>query len=210
VTLLEQTEIDWRIISGYYYRTLSNNEPNWATIDDLDTDQLPDPGSTDTGETVHAGWYFSLIHSSQASSSPEGERVVRNVVIRDGKAIVISTTPNSSPCSGGGDSIIHEIDAATGGRLRVAQMDINDDGVIDENDLITPNDPYGNPIIDNDGNPIKVPPSGKEFTGVLYQAVFLTMPDKVREMKLFSTSAATTETVFEKAEKKSMVYWRVR
>ena len=160
--------------------------------------------------TVHAGWYFDLKHSSQASPTLEGERVAKDVLIRDGKALVISLTPNSDACSGGGNSIVHELDAFTGGRLSIAQFDVNDDKVIDDNDLINPKDPAGNPLVDDDGNLIKIPPTGKDFTGILYPPVFLTMPDKQREMKLFSTSAGTTETIFEKSEKRAMVYWRVR
>ncbi|CAB5123697.1 hypothetical protein D3OALGB2SA_3145, partial [Olavius algarvensis associated proteobacterium Delta 3] len=37
--------------------------------------------------------------------------------MRDGKYVVITSIPRSSPCSAGGDSILHEMDAATGGRL---------------------------------------------------------------------------------------------
>jgi type IV pilus assembly protein PilY1 len=210
VTLLDQVEIDLQTVSEHDLRTLSNYTPNWGTIDDTDPDQNPNPGSSDINETIHAGWYFSLIHSSQASPTNEGERVVKDVQIRDGKAIVITAIPNTDACSGGGNSIVHEIDADSGGRLTAAQFDINDDGVIDENDLVTPTDPDSHGLRDAEGNPIDIPPTGKEFTGILYPPVFLTMPDNVREMKLFSTSAGTTETIFEKKEKKQMVYWRIR
>jgi len=210
VTLLEQTEIDWRTISGHGLRTLSNNAPNWATVADSDTGQRANPGDLNAGVTVHAGWFFNLVHSSEADPAEEGERVVKDVIIRDGNAIVISIVPNTSPCSGGGNSIVHEIDAATGGRLSEAQFDIDSDGVIDENDLITPNGPDGSPLLDDDGNPVRVPPTGKGFTGILFPPVFLTMPDKTREMKLFSTSAGSTEAVFEKVERKAMYYWIMR
>ena len=209
VTLLEQTEIDWQTVNDHNLRTLSNTAPNWQTVNDADaaSGQKPNPGSADAGETVHAGWYFKLIHSSQASPTNEGERVVKDVQIRDGKAIIISIIPNTDACSGGGNSIVHEIDAATGGRLDTAQFDINDDGVIDENDLVDA--PPG--LTDENGDPIlKIAPTGHQFTGILYPPVYLTMPDKEREMKLFSTSAGTTTTMFETAERKQMVYWRLR
>lgn len=210
VTLLQQTEIDWQTVNNKNLRTLSNTAPNWNTVDDADADQRPNPGSTDLTETVHAGWYFSLWHSSQDSPAQEGERVVKDVQIRDGKAIVISIAPNTDPCAGGGDSIVHEIDAATGGRMETAQFDINDDGVIDENDMITPTDPDKYGLRDGNGDPIKIAPTGYQYTGILYPPVFLTMPDKVREMKLFSTSAGTTASMFENSERKQMVYWRLR
>ena len=213
VTLLEQTEIDWQTVSNNNLRTLSNTAPNWKTVPDNDPvpGQDRNPGSSDSNEIVHAGWYFELIHSSQASPTNEGERVVKDVQIRDGKAIIISITPNTDACAGGGNSIVHEMDAATGGRLDAAQFDINDDGVIDENDMVTPTDPDGSPgLRDAQGNPIKIAPTGHQFTGILYPPVYLTMPDKEREMKLFSTSAGTTTTMFEKKEQKQMVYWRIR
>ena len=213
VTLLQQTEIDWQTVSDHNLRTLSNTAPNWKTVPDNDPvpGQDRNPGSSDAGETVHAGWYFELIHSSQASPTNEGERVVKDVQIRDGKAIIISITPNTDACSGGGNSIVHEMDAATGGRLDEAQFDINDDGIVDENDLVTPTDPDGSPgLRDANGDPIKIAPTGHQFTGILYPPVYLTMPDMEREMKLFSTSAGTTTTMFEKKEQKQMVYWRIR
>ncbi|HIJ56518.1 MAG TPA: hypothetical protein HPQ03_10380 [Deltaproteobacteria bacterium] len=210
VALLEQTEIDWQTVNDNSLRTLSNTAPNWKTVADATSGQDPNIGSADSGETVHAGWYFKLIHSSQASPTNEGERVVKDVQIRDGKAIIISITPNTDACSGGGNSIVHEIDAATGGRLDEAQFDINDDGVIDENDLVTPTDPDSHGLRDAQNNPIKIAPTGHQFTGILYPPVYLTMPDKEREMKLFSTSAGTTTTIFEKKERKQMVYWRIR
>jgi hypothetical protein len=36
------------------------------------------------------------------------------------------------------------------------------------------------------------------------------MPDKKRELKIFSSSAGTTETLFEKAEELGIFYWRER
>ena len=144
------------------------------------------------------------------SPTNEGERVVKDVQIRDGKAIIISIIPNTDACSGGGNSIVHEMDAATGGRLDEAQFDINDDGVIDENDLVTPTDPDSHGLRDANGDPIKIAPTGHQFTGILYPPVYLTMPDKEREMKLFSTSAGTTATMFETSERKQMVYWNLR
>jgi hypothetical protein len=63
---------------------------------------------------------------------------------------------------------------------------------------------------DENGDPIKIAPTGYQYTGILYPPVFLTMPDRVREMKLFSTSAGTTASMFENSERKQMVYWRLR
>ena len=135
VSLLEQTEIFFGQDPGgattYDLRVLSDHEPSWVTVPDRNSSGTRwDPSNTVAN---HAGWYFDLPISK--------ERVIRNVIIRDGKLIVVSSIPKSSPCAAGGDSILHEMDACTGGRLTEAQFDINDDGVIDENDMITIDDP---------------------------------------------------------------------
>ena len=202
VTLLEQTEIDFRTVSGHDLRTLSDNPANWATIDDADSGQDPNPGSeacedsedndgdsiTDEADEciVHVGWYFDL--------PLEGERVIKPPLIRDGKAILISSIPDTSPCSSGGDSIVLEIDAATGARLLKAQFDINGDRIPDEQDLIKVGSEW-------------IAPSGRSYTGILHSPAILRMPDQKTEMKLFSSSAGVTERLFEVAEKRGLFYW---
>jgi len=126
--------------------------------------------------------------------------VIKDLMIRDGKAIVISSVPSTSPCSGGGNSMVHEISACTGERIAPAQFDIDDDGDIDEDDYIDiPG--YGD-----------VPPSGISYPGVLHPPVVLRMPPipgmPPRELKIFSTSSGNTVTLMENAEKRGIVYWR--
>jgi hypothetical protein len=194
-SLLEQTVVDERYSENHYLRTLSDNEAAWVTEADVDVGEnlLPNPSSTVEN---HAGWYFDL--------PTEGERVIRDLLIRDGKLVVLSIIPNESPCSGGGNSLLHEMDACTGGRLKAAAFDINNDGIIDGNDLID----IG--LVDDQGNPILVPPTGMDYPGMLYPPVMVRMPDDEREMKIFSTSAGTTETVFEVAEQRGLFYWKER
>ncbi len=195
VSLLEQTVIDERYLYDHFFRTLSDNEAVWVTEDDPDMgNQRPNPSSTVPN---HCGWYFDL--------PLDGERIVRDLLIRDGKVVFLSIIPNASPCAGGGNSMLHELDACNGGRLDAATFDINNDGVIDENDLIEiPG------LVDGEGNPIRVPPTGMECSGLLYTPVMVRMPDDAREMKIFSTSAGTTETVFEVAEDRGVFYWKER
>ncbi len=262
VTLLEQTEIDWRYLYGSYLRTLSDKTANWyldqACSDGIDNDGdgfidsddddndghglaekcittnpvSPSSYSSDgndndndgqideTGENIgHVGWFFDLPYMTDASSDGidndsdssideageeklGGERVIKDVLIRDGKAIVISFIPESSPCTGGGYSIIHEMDACDGSRLSSSVFDINHDGVIDDGDLIE--------IVDENGHHISVSPTGKMFDGILHTPVIVGDPDKTRnrEMKIFSSSAGTTEVVWEKKEQTGFFYWR--
>jgi len=141
VTLLEQEYVPspvsdpnnpyfWTVTVGteeVVVRILTRNDPNWETLED-DFGQLPNPGTLpEPHNTVHAGWYFDL--------PVTGERVVSDVLIRDGNAIVISFMPPES-CSTGGYSIVHEMDASTGGRLLIPQFDINADAAIDIYDRI--------------------------------------------------------------------------
>jgi len=168
-------------------RVLTNNEPNWETVDDTDTDELPNPGSVaDPPNTVHAGWYFDLPLT--------GERVVSDVMIRDGKAIVTTFAPEEVPCSIGGDSIVHEMDAASGGRLLKAQFDISGAPKIDSEDLI------------DIGEAFKVAPTGIQKTGRLHLPAILGMGST--EMKYFSSSEGTIKRVREKPPKVGVRYWR--
>jgi type IV pilus assembly protein PilY1 len=168
-------------------RILTDYSPNWETVDDPDIDELPNPGSAAAPpNTVHAGWYFDLPLT--------GERVVTDVMIRDAKAIVISFTPEDEPCSIGGDSIVHEMDAASGGRLLRAQFDIGGAAAIDSEDLI------------DIGEASKVAPTGIQKTGRLHAPAIL--PMGTTEMKYFSSSEGTIKRVREKPPRLGVRYWR--
>jgi len=86
--------------------------------------------------------------------------------------------------------------------LASAQFDITKDRLIDTNDLID----IG--LVDGSGNPILVAPSGIRRSGMLHSPVFVRFPDRPVEMKIFSSSAGTTETIFETIEPRGMFYWR--
>jgi Tfp pilus tip-associated adhesin PilY1 len=171
-------------------RILTNNSPNWETEDDDDPGELPNPGSdTVPPNTVHAGWYFDL--------PLNGERVASDVLIRDGNAIVISFTPVDEPCSIGGNSIVHEMNAASGGRLLTPQFDINADDAIDAADLIN---------IGTEASPVWVAPTGLHKTGRLHVPAILRMGST--EMKYFSSSEGTIKTVRERPARLGVRYWR--
>jgi type IV pilus assembly protein PilY1 len=204
VTLLEQDYVSspetdpnfpffWTVaINGdqLKLRILTNNSPNWETEDD-DAGELPNPGSdTEPPNTVHAGWYFDL--------PLNGERVASDVLIRDGKAIVISFTPVDEPCGIGGNSIVHEMDAASGGRLVTPQFDIDADAAIDTADLIE--------IDIGSGSPEWVAPTGLHKTGRLHVPAILRMGST--EMKYFSSSEGTIKTVRERPARLGVRYWR--
>ncbi len=191
IKLLEQTEIYNGYHGGYYLRVLSQNSPDWTIKCDSTGGQDPDP---DPVNKANVGWYFKLPIA--------GERIIKDVIVRDRKLIYISFTPDASPCSGGGSSIIHEVDACSGGRLDYAQFDIDDDRDISSSDTID----IG--LVDGSGNPILVAPSGTRRSGMLHLPVFIRFPNKPVEMKIFSSSAGSTESVFENQEPRGLFYWR--
>ncbi|MBU1057809.1 MAG: hypothetical protein KJ804_05765, partial [Proteobacteria bacterium] len=79
-------------------------------------------------------------------------------------------------------------------------FDINGDGVIDDHDLL-----------DLDGDGIgDVAPTGKMFSGMLHTPVILDDPNNPRELKVFSSSAGSTEVIWETKEKDGVYYWRER
>jgi len=193
-------------------RILTNNEPNWETVDDDDTDELPNPGSiADPPNTVHAGWYFDL--------PLNGERVISDVLVRDGKAIVITFTPVDEPCGIGGNSIVHEMDAASGGRLLRAQFDIGGAAaIVHEMDAASGGrllraqfDIGGAAAIDSEdlidiGEASKVAPTGIQKTGRLHLPAILGMGST--EMKYFSSSEGTIKRVREKPPRVGVRHWR--
>jgi type IV pilus assembly protein PilY1 len=137
----------------------------------------------------NAGWYYDLPIT--------GERVITDAMLRDAKVIGIAYTPIQTPCGSGGSSIIMEMDACSGARLEKAQFDINEDGVIDENDLVN---------IGTADDPIWVPPTGLMSEGRLFPPAILRI-DKDKEKKYFSSSRGKIVEMIEKAAKLGMSYW---
>ena len=190
VTMLQQTQVDYGTYSGEKLRTLSDNAASWETEEDADsTAENPKWDNPSSTVATNAGWYFDLPIS--------GERVVVDVMIREEKAVVVSFYPETAPCGSGGYSIVHEIDACTGARLTEPQFDINDDGVIDDDDLIN---------IGTEEEPIWVAPSGTEREGRLQPPAILRMDQT--EMKYFSSSSGTIATVMEQVVALGITSWR--
>lgn len=183
VYLLEQ-KVDDAIkttLAGRTIRTLTNNEIEWDVQPDQNSDgTLDDP-------TKHVGWYFDLPFS--------GERVVSDITLRGGRVIVIGFTPTDNDCESGGRSMLMEIDWETGGRLAGVNLDVTDDGKLDEDDEA-----------EDEDETRKVPPSGLEFFGMLQRPVILLI-DKETEQKFMSSSDGSMQTVTEKGIKLGVSYW---
>jgi len=172
-------------------RVLTDNNIVWALESDSTAGELP---NLSTSAANNAGWYFDLPNP--------GERVVSRMMIRGGKAIFISFTPENSPCTTGGDSILHEVDAEGGGRMDVPVFDVNNDGVIDANDMIqvTVTDASGNTTT------VSVAVTGIQREGHLQTPAILKLGKE--EIKYMSSTAGNIETVTETAAKTGISSWR--
>jgi type IV pilus assembly protein PilY1 len=140
---------------------LSDNTPDWqvtTTPDGSACGNYPESGTQCDPECsgcnadplVHAGWYVDLSESSA--------RVIADPLISLGILNYVTFTPEDSPCGGEGDSFTNYADPCNGGNLGEAFIDINLDGVINEEDLIN---------IGTEAEPIWVAPSGRQYQGRL-------------------------------------------
>ncbi|MEO8308869.1 MAG: PilC/PilY family type IV pilus protein [Pseudomonadota bacterium] len=105
--LVQQTITETHATGGYTYRAVTNNAVDYTT---------------------KSGWYMDLPDS--------GERVVVDPILRSGRFIVPTTVPSSSPCAVGGYSWLMEVDYLGGGRLGKAVFDVNQDGVVNDADIV--------------------------------------------------------------------------
>ncbi len=194
VALLHQTIVDTQTIGGVQYRTFSDEEANWSTEAENDDTHLPDPKGT-TADPAHVGWYVNL-----GGSGFEGERLARDIIIRNGKAIIITIIPNDSPCSGGGRSVLYEVDACDGSRVEKPVFDVNEDTTLDEDDKV---------YIPGVGDEV---PTGRVFEMLLHDPIFVQIPRSItgpdrQEFKYFSTSQGTIARIREPGDFTGIYYW---
>lgn len=97
--------------------------------------------SDNTVPSNKRGWYLDLV---KASGTAEGERMISNPRIRNGRITFITIVPGSDPCTPGGKTRLTQLDAASGSRLPSAPFDLNGDGVIDASDQATVTLPNNN------------------------------------------------------------------
>ena len=202
VTLLEQTATPYSIevdmASGetvkYDIRVMSQNAPNWITEPDEDpAPSLPDISDGEGGElTGHAGWFWDL--------PLLGERVISDVLLRDGRLVVIPFTPDENRCMDGGSSFLMEIDSVSGGHSGAIIFDINEDGVIDAGDLVT----IGK---DEEGYDIKEIPDGLKLVGNVQTPAIIGLNEEI-EIKYLSSSSGAVHMVKEKAVRLGVTYWK--
>lgn len=195
-TLLEQTVLVDDLFydpdsdgTGEIVRVTSDNVISWGTVPDVTPSENPNPSASAAN---HVGWFFNLPKA--------GERVVSRMMIRDSKAIFISYIPMLTPCSTGGDSILHELMAADGSRPGSPVFDVTLDGVIDSSDHVLIEDPS------SPGNYIYVVPSGVQREGQLQSPAILQIEDD--EIKYMSSTSGSIETVRERGVRTGITSWQ--
>ena len=125
------------------YRELDTNAIVYKLVEDSrDGDDFSGnndgPGQKDDPQSC-AGWFLDFPLPPQ-NGLQAGERVTGNVVIRGGRAVIVSYVPNAEPCGYGGDSWIYVLktcdgglpDAAEAERIRPEQIPgrLNDNPVV--------------------------------------------------------------------------------
>lgn len=100
------------------------------------------------GEPVSRGWVVDL--------PVEGERVVRNIILRDNIALLVTLIPEGDACSAGGSGWFMALNAETGGSPRFPVIDINDDNIIDEQDTLFIDNPFDDLDDDVVANPVGI------------------------------------------------------
>ena len=185
VTLLEQTQIFFGSEFGEQFRVISDNMPVWY---------MPGSDADFAGITSHAGWYFDLPANSERSFKD----VLIYPSVYGAVNIAISSIPSDSPCSAGGDSILHAMSACTGARLDKPFFDANGDGTIDSDDLIN---------IGSAENPIWASPTGWYKSGMYYPPAILSLEDGT-SMLYFGTSDATVDPTRAAGQPLGLTNWR--
>ena len=88
------------------------------------------PNSNPVNYPTNRGWYVDL----NLTTSP-GERIVVNPIIESGAVVAVSYQPNTNVCTAGGSSWLYVLNYATGGSFLLPELDVNQDGVINSNDV---------------------------------------------------------------------------
>ena len=173
-------------------RVMSNNQPIWKTRYDNDTQgEANFPDLSDIG-TSHAGWYYDL--------PLVGERIINDMLLRDGRLAVICFRPDPDRCSDESNSFLMELNAFSGGTIPAVIFDLNEDGVIDMADTVITG-------YDADGNPIRIPPAGIKMPGNLQPPISLRLNHLV-EVNYLSSSTGTVHLLKSPAVKLGVIYWK--
>jgi Tfp pilus tip-associated adhesin PilY1 len=200
VTLLNQTSNNYSVLVNddgdapvkVELRVMSGRQPIWKTKDEMNITGSPRlPDLSDIG-TSHAGWYYDLPLA--------GERIISDLVLRDGRLAVVSLRPDPDPCSADASSFYMELNAFTGGSIPEILFDINQDGVIDVADSIVAG-------YDKNGKPVRIPPAGIQIAGNIQPPANLRLNQLV-EINYMSSSTGTVHLLKSPAVQQGVIYWK--
>jgi type IV pilus assembly protein PilY1 len=155
-------------VSGLVEQTIENQAEVDVDGEDVNLRRISD-NDVDYTDANTEGWYLDLAYEGVGS----GEQVVSSPVLRFGNLSITTFEPTDDPCQFGGRSWFMQVDALTGARLDGSAIDVNNDGIIDEDDLVD---------LDGDGNPDAV--SGRQLGGVIAQPVVIN--DSGQDRAIFS------------------------
>lgn len=85
------------------------------------------------GAPASRGWVVDL--------PVQGERVNRNVILRDNIAFLVTLIPEDDVCAAGGTGWLMALNAETGNAPRFPVLDMTDDNIIDKNDVLMLDNP---------------------------------------------------------------------
>lgn len=86
---------------------------------------------TEVDYSAKAGWYLDF-----DSDNYTGERVVSNPIVRGGKVIFLTLSPEAEPCDVGGTSWLMILNGDHGSRSDSSPLDVNNDGAINSSDSV--------------------------------------------------------------------------
>jgi len=132
------------------------------------------------------GWYLDL---TSPVNGAEGERVVNQPLMRNGRIIFTTAIPSSNSCSGGGDSWLMELNALNGSRLDQSPFDLNGDSSFDSKEYIQ---------VSIGGKMVWVPVSGVKYSELLTTPAVGTQSNTPsKETKYMSGSSGSITTIDE-------------
>ncbi len=86
------------------------------------------------GDPANRGWVIDL--------PVQGERINREIILRDNIAFMVTLIPEEDICAAGGKGWLMALNAETGNAPRFPVLDMTDDNIIDKNDVLTRDNPY--------------------------------------------------------------------
>ena len=173
-------------------RVMSSSQPVWKTKDEMNINGGPKlPDLSDIG-TSHAGWYYDLPLA--------GERIISDLMLRDGRLAVVSFRPDPDPCSAEASSFLMELNAFTGGSIPEILYDINQDGVIDVADTVVAG-------YDTNGKPVRIAPAGLKIAGNIQPPANLRLTQLV-EINYMSSSTGAVHLLKSPAVQQGVIFWK--